>query len=85
MLPTNTSAAAVEALLDYHVVPGIHSSNAFTLEPKFLPTLLDNNVYETVAGAQVVELALVGGDATVISGLKAESVRKRRMQAVEPL
>jgi hypothetical protein len=64
---------AIRALLEYHILNGIHPSANFGLEPIFAPTLLSNPNYTNVTGGQVVELAELSNVPTIVSGVKASS------------
>ena len=61
--------AVVQATLQYHVLNGTYPSSAITETPAFVPTLLENRVFENVTGGQVVEVLKKGEDVLVYSGL----------------
>ncbi|KAF7896370.1 hypothetical protein EAF00_006384 [Botryotinia globosa] len=75
--PANKAAAGqsdvVAAVLQYHVLNGTFPASMFSKEAKFIPTLLQNESYTQVTGGQVVQVALVGSNAVVTTGLKEKS------------
>ncbi|KAF2748198.1 beta-Ig-H3/fasciclin [Sporormia fimetaria CBS 119925] len=65
--------AAVDALLQYHVLNGTFRSDAITETAAFVPTLLTNPAYTNVTGGQVVSAAKNGENVVIVSGAGAES------------
>ncbi len=65
---------AIRALLQYHIANGTHPSATFSLQPIFVPTLLNNPNYTNVTGGQVVEfVSNNNSQATVVTGVRAVS------------
>lgn len=50
----NNDSDAIRAILEYHVLPGMHSSSSFNSSFSFLPSWLLNSTYTNVTGGQVV-------------------------------
>jgi uncharacterized surface protein with fasciclin (FAS1) repeats len=63
----------VTAVLTYHVLNGTFYAANVTETPAFIPTLLENSMYENVAGAQVVEARATGTTVSFYSALKAQA------------
>ncbi|MCJ1465644.1 hypothetical protein MMC07_004263 [Pseudocyphellaria aurata] len=60
---------AIRAILQYHVIPGVHRSNSYNGSFQFNPTWLNDPKYDNVTGGQVVGGVLQSGDLNVfISG-----------------
>jgi uncharacterized surface protein with fasciclin (FAS1) repeats len=63
------NSAAVDALLQYHVLTGIHNAAQVTNTSVFLPSLLTNPQYANVTGGQRVQALRRNNNVTIISGL----------------
>ena len=64
----------IRALLQYHVVPGLHPSTSFNGSFSFLPTWLNNETYSNVTGGQVVAGVQQAGNVwVVVTGLGSRS------------
>lgn len=63
----------IEALLDYHVIPGKLFASNFSSTPIFPHTMLNMTMYSNVTDGQVVECVLSGTQAEIISGMKMVS------------
>jgi len=63
----------IEALLDYHVIPGKYFASNFSSTPLFPHTMLNMTMYSNVTDGQVVECVLSGKQAEIISGMKMVS------------
>lgn len=70
----------IQAILTYHVLNGTFPASAVTETPAFIPTLLDNAMFENVTGGQVVEAVREGDMVHFISGLKEESMVSRAVR-----
>ncbi|KAI3398581.1 hypothetical protein diail_8928 [Diaporthe ilicicola] len=70
MLTSNM--AMVTALLQYHVMPGVRMSTAFTETPQFVSTLM-GMPFAMVTGNQKVELVKMNNMAMIFSGFKQMS------------
>jgi len=68
-----TNAAAVSALLSYHVLNGTYPASAVSNTSAFIPTLLTDKAYSNVTGGQVVEAVLAHGNVSIITGLLQNS------------
>lgn len=68
-----SNAAAIQALLSYHVLNGTYASSAISNTSAFVPTLLTNTAYSNVTGGQVVQAVLARGNVSVITGLLQNS------------
>jgi uncharacterized surface protein with fasciclin (FAS1) repeats len=82
-----SNAAAIPALLSYHVVNGTFPSSAFTSTPVFAATSLMDPNFSNVTGGQRVEIVKRGNDVMVMSGLKnmskvTQAVSRRPWQPV---
>lgn len=63
----NNQTDAIRAILQYHVIPGIHRSNSYNGSFQFNPTWLKNPTYSNVTGGQVVGGVLQSGDLNVFT------------------
>ncbi|MCJ1359902.1 MAG: hypothetical protein MMC33_009905 [Icmadophila ericetorum] len=61
--------AAIQAILEYHVLNGTVYASEITSTPAFVHSLLSNTSYTNVTGGQVVEAVSSGGNVTIYSGL----------------
>ncbi|TDZ15973.1 Fasciclin-like arabinogalactan protein [Colletotrichum orbiculare MAFF 240422] len=68
-----TNPGLVSAILTYHVLNGTFYASNFTDEPKFIPTLLQNQTYANITGGQRVQGQTVGGNVTFYSALRENS------------
>lgn len=66
-----TNKEEVGALLRYHILRGIHSSDSIDSSVSFLPTLLQDEEYTNVTGGQVVEGR--GGNGELVSAVFGKS------------
>jgi hypothetical protein len=72
--PMTPSEADIEALLTYHLLSGSWPAAAFTTQPQFVPTFLNDPAHANVTDGQVVELLEdANGKSTFISGNKTIS------------
>jgi hypothetical protein len=69
-----TDLSSLLALLEYHIIKGLHPSLNFNATPQFLPTLLTNENFTNVTGGQVVEVVNKNGNVSIYSAVKAESI-----------
>jgi uncharacterized surface protein with fasciclin (FAS1) repeats len=69
--PSNTEL--IKAVLQYHVLNGSFPASSVKSTPAFIPTLLDNPMYENVTGGQVIEAVAMGGSVMFFSGLLMNS------------
>lgn len=58
---------AIRAILQYHVIPGIHRSDSYNGTFQFNPTWLDNPKYDNVTGGQAVGGVLQSGDLNIFT------------------
>src|SRR6202000_2715544 len=58
----------IRALLEYHVLKGTYYSSQIGDTPAFVPTMLTNATYSNVTGGQVVEVEMMNGNVTIVSG-----------------
>jgi len=72
----NATQAEVAALLNYHVLPGMYPASSIKKTPAFVHTML-GRPYSLVTGGQVVEVAKMGGNVEITSGLKEVSTVKQ--------
>lgn len=63
----------LEAVLTYHLLPGIHADVFLDVPPQFIPTLLRNSSYTNVTGGQRVEAVSSGGRVNFYSAVKSVS------------
>ncbi len=63
----------LEAVLTYHLLPGIHSDLFLDVPPQFIPTLLKNSSYTNVTGGQRVKSVSSGGHVSFYSAAKSVS------------
>ncbi|KAF0325878.1 fasciclin domain-containing protein [Colletotrichum asianum] len=63
----------VSAILSYHVLNGTYYASAFTEQPQFIPTLLQNETYTNITGGQRVQAQTVGGNVTFFTALRENS------------
>ncbi|KAH9822843.1 TGF beta induced protein ig-h3 precursor [Teratosphaeria destructans] len=63
----------VQALLDYHFVPGLYYAGNITTTPQFPHTNLNDTAFTNVTGGQAVECTLDGTTVEIVSGLKSVS------------
>lgn len=63
----------VAAILSYHVLNGTYYASAFTEQPQFIPTLLQNETYTNITGGQRVQAQTVGGNVTFFTALRENS------------
>ncbi|KAF2768513.1 Fasciclin-domain-containing protein [Teratosphaeria nubilosa] len=63
----------VQALLDYHFVPGLYYAENITTTPQFPHTALNDTAFTNVTGGQTVECKLEGTTVEIVSGLKSVS------------
>lgn len=63
----------LQALLEYHILQGLHPSLSFDATPQFLPSILTDRTYTNVTGGQVVEVSSHNGEVSIYSALKAKS------------
>lgn len=61
------------AVLSYHALAGIITSDQITTTPAFVPSLLNNPIFSNVTGGQRVEAVKKGSDVLFFSGLGANS------------
>ena len=69
----NITQAQIAQILNYHVVPAVVYASDISETPTFAHTLLNSSMYTNVTDGQVVEVAVVGQDVVLTSGLKLES------------
>ena len=67
------STSQLEAILNYHILHGYHSSASFSSPMAFFPSLLEDSEYTNKSGGQVVGSTKVDGTSTVVSALWSES------------
>ncbi|MCJ1271386.1 hypothetical protein MMC22_011286 [Lobaria immixta] len=58
---------AIHAVLQYHIIPGIHRSNSYNSSFQFNPTWLNNPKFTNVTGGQVVGGVMQSGDLNVFT------------------
>lgn len=63
----------VTAILSYHVLDGTFYASAFTEEPQFIPTLLQDQAYVQITGGQRLQGQTVEGGVAFFSALQARS------------
>jgi uncharacterized surface protein with fasciclin (FAS1) repeats len=63
----------IRAVLQYHVLNGTFPASAIKSTPAFIPTLLDNPMFENVTGGQVVEAVMDDKSVVFSSGLLVNS------------
>lgn len=63
----------LRALLEYHILQGLHPSLTFDATPQFLPTILTNQTFTNVTGGQVVEVVSKNGTVSIYSAVRAKS------------
>jgi len=73
----NNDTAAIEDILNYHMIPGNHSSASYNGSFQFLPTLLTNC---SVIGGQRVGAVLQGNQPPVIVYVSGQSSRSLVIQ-----
>ena len=70
---TQNNTAAIQALLQYHVLNGTYPAAAVKSMPAFIPTVLNESMYSNVTGGQVVEAVTQGTSVEFYSGLLQNS------------
>ncbi|KAI5850181.1 FAS1 domain-containing protein [Morchella snyderi] len=72
---TDMDNSTIAALLSYHVLEGVHRSDAFRDTPQFLPTMLNDSRFGNFSngGKQVVEAININRNPTLFSGAKMNS------------
>lgn len=63
----NNQSDAIRAILQYHIIPGLHPSTSYTGSFQFNPTYLDNTTYSNVTGGQVVGGVRQSGDLNIFT------------------
>lgn len=61
----NNDSSTIRAILQYHVLPGIHPTGSFNGSFSFLPTWLLNQTFTNVTGGQVVAGVQQAGNVNV--------------------
>lgn len=69
----SASDSMIEAILSYHVLPGMVYSSQISSTPLFAHTTLNDTTLTNVTDGQVVEAVTDGKKATIVSGLKSVS------------
>ena len=62
----DNSTEAVEAFLNYHIIPGDHQSSTVNQSFGFFPTRLDDTTYTNVSGGQRIGFVKQGDDELII-------------------
>ncbi|PGH03994.1 hypothetical protein AJ79_07227 [Helicocarpus griseus UAMH5409] len=63
------NAALLNAIIKYHIVPGVHGTRNVTENAMFIPTILDNDSFENVTGGQVIQTLKANDTEIIYSGM----------------
>jgi len=69
----NSTAGAIEAVLQYHALNGAYTSGQLVEGSQFVPSLLTNPRFTNVTGGQRVQIVKSGSSVSAISGLLRNS------------
>lgn len=78
----NNQTDAIRAILQYHILPGLHRAASYTGNFQFNPTWLDNATYSNVTGGQVVGGVRQSGDLNIFTS--GYGSRTTVIQSVRP-
>ena len=82
----NNMSDVVRSILEYHVLPGRHSSKLFNSSFQFFPTTLVNASSTNVTGGQTVGFVKQAGDVVVLtSGLGSRSTLTENVRSTASL
>ena len=74
----NNQSNVVRAVLEYHIIPGLHRAESYNGSFTFTPSWLSNSTYTNVTGGQVVGGVQQAGNVNVFtSGLGTRSTMEK--------
>lgn len=76
----NNQTDIIRSVLEYHIIPGLHPSNAYNGSFSFTPSWLTNKTFTNVTGGQVVGGVQQAGNVNVFtSGLGTRSTLTQKV------